>query len=190
VADLTRYKYPLRQYGKGPIPSPDVAKDFIDGARNNGFGRPVNIEMNGLKVAEKKPLSTREKAVLGTGGVVGLGASAKGLYDLYHGKLPSALTTGLSLAAPIRQFAVWGKRKLKKEPGVTYSDGKEAALKKFANNAAELAALGMLQVPTAYELYHDFKDKKPMADKAMHGMELGGLGLMSGNIIRSMMRGH
>lgn len=48
MADLSKYKPPRRHPGGGPVSVyNDMSGAFIEGALNNGFGRPVNIQYDG-----------------------------------------------------------------------------------------------------------------------------------------------
>jgi hypothetical protein len=48
MADLTKYKPPRRHPGGGPVERyNDMSGAFIEGALNNEFGRPVNIQYDG-----------------------------------------------------------------------------------------------------------------------------------------------
>ena len=66
-----------------------------------------------------------------------------------------------------------------------YSEGAYAAMDKFTlsqealNEIIELTGLGALAVPTVNGLVSDPKKESEGKRKAMHGVELGGLGLLA-----------
>jgi hypothetical protein len=196
MADLTKYKPPRRHPGGGPVERyNDMSGAFIEGALNNGFGRPVNIQYDG-------PVSknAQEKTAL-MGGDDLLGALIGHLYgkkqvdrgEDYSFGLPQLgslllpggagyqVGRGLTHAFRDQPQKTAFVQQLPNMARNAWTQGRNAAVKRFGGQSEhllELAGLGMLGLPVAHDLVSDPATESPEAHKLKSLTELAGLGVL------------